>query len=147
MITQFVYDRPGLVTTMCAVVAGPVSLAADPVNPSLWQAAMIGAVGGVIVSVAPPFLARFRVDDAGFVVPTHFLCGLWAMLIAPWVNEDVGFIGQAVGAAAIAAFGFGLSLLVWTALKYSLFGVRQRAAPPPESSKSDAPASSAPTSP
>ena len=73
MITQFVYDRPGLVTTMCAVVAGPVTVAGDPVSPDLWQAAMMGAVGGVIVSVTPPFLARFRIDDAGFVVPTHLI--------------------------------------------------------------------------
>ncbi len=130
-ITQFVYDRPGLVTTMCAVVAGPVSLSGDPVSPGLWQAAMIGAVGGVIVSVTPPFLARFRIDDAGFVVPTHLLCGMWGALIAAWVNPDIALTGQSLGAAAIAVFAFAISLMVWTALKYSPFGVRQRPAPDP----------------
>lgn len=130
-ITQFVYDRPGLVTTMCAVVAGPVTIAGDPVNPDLWQAAMIGAVGGVIVSVTPPFFARFRVDDAGFVVPTHLLCGLWGVMIAAWVNPDARFIGQAVGAISISVFAFGVSLMIWTALKYSPFGARQRAPQPP----------------
>jgi Amt family ammonium transporter len=131
MITQFVYDRPGLVTTMCAVVAGPVSLAGDPVSPGLWQAAMIGAVGGVIVSVTPPFLARFRIDDAGFVVPTHLFCGLWGALIAAWVNPELSLPGQAIGAAGVAIFSFLISLMVWTALKYSPFGARQRPAPDP----------------
>lgn len=126
IITQFVYDRPGLVTTMCAVVAGPVSLAGDPVSPDLWQAAMIGAVGGVIVSVTPPFLARARIDDAGFVVPTHLFCGLWGILIAAWSNPDIPLAGQAVGALSIGGFSFLISLLVWTALRYSFLGVRQK---------------------
>ncbi len=132
MLTQFVYDRPGLVTTMCAVVAGPVTIAGDPVNPDLWQAAMIGAVGGVIVSVTPPFLARFRIDDAGFVVPTHLFCGIWGAMIVAWVNPDARFLGQAVSALSIAIFVFGVSLMIWTALKYSPFGARQRAPKPPE---------------
>lgn len=127
VITQFVYDRPGLVTTMCAVVAGPVTIAGDPVNPDLWQAAMTGAVGGVIVSVTPPFLARFRIDDAGFVVPTHLLCGVWGAMIAAWVHPDARFVGQAVGAISIGFFSFAVSLMIWTALKYSPFGARQRA--------------------
>ncbi|MEM8772271.1 MAG: hypothetical protein AAGD92_11530 [Pseudomonadota bacterium] len=126
-ITQFVYARPGLVTTMCAMAAGPISLAADPVSPNLWQALIIGAVGGVIVSVAPPFFARARIDDAGFVAPTHLLCGIWAALIASWTNPDIGFGGQAIGAAAVAGFALIMSALVWMALKYS-FGVRLRPA-------------------
>ena len=138
MITQFVYDRPGLVTTMCAVVAGPVTVAGDPVSPDLWQAAMMGAVGGVIVSVTPPFLARFRIDDAGFVVPTHLFCGIWGAMIAAWVNPDVNYAGQAVGSISIAIFAFGVSLMIWTALKYSPFGVRQRAPQPPSEAPSAA---------
>ena len=125
-ITQFVYDRPGLVTTMCAIIAGPVALAGDPVSPALWQAAMIGAVGGVIVSVLPPFLARFRIDDAGFVVPTHLLCGLWGAIIAAWTNPELHLLGQVVGSVAVGVFAFALSLFVWTALKYSAFGARQK---------------------
>ncbi|GJL93634.1 MAG: ammonium transporter [Hyphococcus sp.] len=124
MLTQIVYKRAGLMTAINAAVAGLVAISADPASPALWQAAMIGAVGGVIVTVAPPFLDRFRIDDAGFVVPTHFLCGLWGLIIVPWSNPDAWFPGQLLGAAAIAAFSFVLSLLVWTALKYSI-GVRQ----------------------
>ena len=122
-ITQLVYRRPGLVTSICAMVAGIVSISADPVSPSLWQAAMIGAVGGVIVSVVPPFLTRMKVDDAEFIIPMHFLCGLWAILIAPWSNGDLNVLGQFIGAFAIAGFSVILSVLLWTALRYSL-GVR-----------------------
>lgn len=123
MITQFIYKRAGLVTGSSAAIAGLVALAADPLHPEMWQAAMIGAVAGVIVTVAPPFLDRFRIDDAGFVIPAHFLCGAWGVIIVPWSNPDAGFIGQFVGVVVIAGFSILMSGLVWVALKYSI-GVR-----------------------
>ena len=125
-LTQIVYKRAGLVTTINAVIGGLVAISADPLHPALWQAAMIGAVGGVIVTVAPPFLDRFRIDDAGFVVPAHLFCGAWGVIIAPWSDPEAWLPGQFIGAAAIAIFGFSLSMLFWVALKYSL-GVRLRA--------------------
>ncbi len=122
-LTQIVYRRVGLVTTINAVIGGLVSISADPLSPGLWQAAMIGAVGGVIVTVAPPFLDRFRIDDAGFVIPAHLCCGVWGMIIVPWSNPDVWLPGQFIGLGAVGIFAFVLSLLIWVALKYSL-GVR-----------------------
>lgn len=124
-LTQIVYKRAGLVTSINAALAGLVALSGDPLHPLLWQATMIGAVGGVIVTVAPPFLDRFRIDDAGFVVPAHFLCGAWGLIIVPWSNPDAWFPGQLLGLAAVALFSFTMSLLIWTALKYSI-GVRPR---------------------
>jgi ammonium transporter, Amt family len=125
-LTQVVYKRVGLVTASCAAVGGLVAIAADPLHPSMGQAAMIGAVAGVIVTVAPPFLNRFRIDDAGLVVPTHLFCGLWGVIVVEWSNPNTWFMGQLVGAAAIAAFASLLSLLIWIALKYTL-GARLRA--------------------
>jgi len=122
-LTQTVYKRAGLVTVISGVVGGLVSIAGDPLHPALWQAAMIGAVGGVIVTVVPPFLDRYRLDDAAFVVPAHLLCGLWGIVIVDWTNPDAWARGQLAGAAGIGAFAFFMSLLVWVALKYSI-GVR-----------------------
>lgn len=126
-LTQAVYKRVGLVTASCAAVGGLVAIAADPLHPSLWQAVMIGAVSGVIVTVAPPFLSRFRVDDAGLVVPTHLFCGAWGVVVVAWTNPDAWVAGQLVGAGAIAGFASLLSLLFWIALKYTI-GARIRLA-------------------
>lgn len=123
ILTQTVYKRTGLVSAMTGSIAGLVSVCADPVSPALWQAAMIGAVGGVIVTVTPPFLDRFRIDDAGFAAPVHLFCGIWGVLIAFWVNDDIWAPGQLLGVAAIVGFSFSMSLLVWVALKYTI-GVR-----------------------
>lgn len=123
VITKLVYRRAGLVSSIAGAVGGLVAIAADPLHPAVWQAAMIGAVGGVIVTITPPFLDRFRIDDAGFCVPAHFLCGLWGAAIAPWSNADIWVFGQFVGLAAVAGFAFFMSLLLWIALKY-FAGVR-----------------------
>jgi len=125
LLTQIVYKRPGLVSASTAAIGGAVAIAADPVSPALWQAFMIGAAGGVIVTVTPPFIARYRIDDAGVVAPAHLICGAWGVIIAPWSNPDAWFAGQIVGALAIAAWAFMLTLLIATALKYSI-GVRLR---------------------
>jgi len=134
VLTQTVYKRTGLVSAMTGAIAGIVSISAEPLGPALWQAAMIGAVGGVIITVTPPFFDRYRIDDAGLSIPTHLLCGFWGVLIAFWVNEDVWLIGQALGVVAIAAFSFSMSLLIWVAVKYTI-GVRS--APLDEPSFSD----------
>ena len=123
VITKLVYRRAGLVSSIAGAVGGLVAIAADPLHPAAWQAVMIGAVGGVIVTIAPPFLDRFRIDDAGFCVPAHLLCGLWGAAIAPWSNADIWVFGQFVGLAAVAGFAFFMSLLFWIALKY-FAGVR-----------------------
>ncbi len=125
-LTQVIYKRAGLVTALCGAVGGLVSISGDPAHPALWQSAMIGAVGGVIVTVAPPFLDRYRIDDAGFVIPVHLLCGAWGVVIVPWTNPDAWIFGQVAGAAGVFVFSFFMSLLVWVALKYTI-GVRVKA--------------------
>jgi Amt family ammonium transporter len=123
ILTQTVYKRTGLVSAMTGAVAALVSISADPLSPALWQAAMIGAIGGVIVTVTPPFLDRLRIDDAGFSIPAHLLCGLWGAVIAFWANENIWLPGQLAGAAAIAGFSYLMSYLIWTALRFTI-GVR-----------------------
>ncbi len=122
-LTQTVYKRTGLVSAMTGSIAGLVSIAADPLSATIWQAAMIGAVGGVIVTITPPFLDRFRIDDAGFAIPAHCFCGVWGCFIAFWPSETSRLSGQVVGIVAIVAFSFLMSLLIWVALKYTV-GVR-----------------------
>ncbi len=122
-LTQTVYKRTGLVSAMTGSLAGLVAISADPISPAMWQASMIGAVGGVIVTVTPPFLDRFRIDDAGFAIPAHLGCGVWGAFISFWPSETSRLSGQVVGIAAIVGFSFLMSLLIWVALKYTV-GIR-----------------------
>jgi len=122
-LTQIIYKRASLIAAMSGAAGGLVAIAGDPLYPAIWQALLIGGVGGVIVTVAPPFLDRFRLDDATGAVPAHLICGAWSVVIVAWTNPDAWLIGQLAGVAMIAGFSFFVSLLIWTALKYTS-GVR-----------------------
>lgn len=123
VLASIVYKKVDLATVLNAAIGGLVSLSADPLSPQIWQAALIGAFAGVIVTVASIGLDRLRIDDVVGAVPAHLLCGLWGSLVVPWSNPDASILGQLVGISMVAVFAFGMSALVWTALKYSI-GVR-----------------------
>lgn len=120
ILTQFIYRKLDIVVIVNAGIGGLVAIAADPLSPSIWQSAIVGAFAGVIVAVGAPALARLKIDDVAGVVPAHFFCGAWGALIVAWTNEGASILGQLVGAGAIAAFGFSISALFFAALKYSV---------------------------
>lgn len=123
VMTSMIYKRVDLTIVLNGVIGGLVSITADPLSPAIWQAVLIGAMGGVIVTVGVPVLDRLKVDDAVGAIPAHLFCGVWGTLIVVWTNPEATILGQAVGVAMIGAFAFGVSMLVWTALKFSI-GVR-----------------------
>ena len=127
VITKVVYKRAGLVSSVNALIGAIAAISCDPLSPALWQAAMIGAAAGVIVTVAPPFFDKLRIDDAGFVIPAHLFCGILGAVIVPWTNSDAQILNQLIAAASIAVFSFLLVLMGWGALRYTV-GVRHVAA-------------------
>jgi Amt family ammonium transporter len=98
-------------------------MSGDPLTPELWQALMIGAASGVIVTVIPPFIDRLHVDDAAAVVPVHLLCGFLGILSVAWTNDQARIVDQIAGASAIAAISFLLVMMGWAVLRYTV-GVR-----------------------
>lgn len=122
-VTQIVYKKVDLAVVLGAAVGGLVSIAAEPLAPAIWQAVVIGAFGGVIVTLAGPVLDRLKIDDAAGAIPAHLLCGIWGTLIVPWSNHQASWLGQIAGTATIGAFVFTMSTLAWMTLKYTL-GIR-----------------------
>ncbi|MEX0645857.1 MAG: ammonium transporter [Parvularculaceae bacterium] len=126
ILTQIIYKKIDLTAVLNGAIGGLVSISADPVHPAMWQAAVIGAFGGVIVTVAAPMLDRLRIDDVVGAIPAHLFCGVWGTFIVPWSNKDATVLGQIVGILMIGAFVFVMSLLAWVILKYTV-GVRASA--------------------
>jgi Amt family ammonium transporter len=123
VLTEIIYKRAELSILINGAVGGLAALSAGPAEPALWQAAIIGAFSGVIVTVTGPLLDRFRIDDAAGVIPAHLLCGVWGTLIVPWTNENATYLGQLAGVTIVGAFSLSMSILLWTLLRYTL-GVR-----------------------
>ncbi|MEM9014190.1 MAG: hypothetical protein AAGB02_03690 [Pseudomonadota bacterium] len=129
VVTHIVYPRADLVTVAAGAIGGMVSLTGDPLYPALWQALLIGGVGGVIVAATPAFMDRLGLDDATHAAPAHLFCGLWSVIIVAWTNPDAWLVGQVIGAAGVTLYAFVIAILGWVALKYTI-GVRRSITPP-----------------
>ncbi len=107
-------------------IGGLVAITAEPLTPAVWQAALIGSVGGVIIFVTTPMLEYLRIDDVVGAIPAHLFCGMWGTIVVPVTNSDASFVGQAVGIGANAAFVFTVSLAIWFFMKI-VIGIRASA--------------------
>ncbi len=120
IMTSLIYKRVDLTIVITGAIGGLVSITADPLSPAIWQAVLIGAFGGVIVTAGVPLLDRLKIDDVVGAVPAHLFCGVWGTLVVPWTNEEASIVGQIVGVSMVGAFAFSMSALVWIVIRYSI---------------------------
>ncbi len=121
--TQLLYRRVDLTLVLNGALAGLVSITAEPLYPSLGEATLIGAVGGVIVVFAVPFLDRLRIDDVVGAIPVHLLAGIWGTLAVLLTNPDATIFGQLAPIAIIGGFVFGASGVLWFVIDKAI-GIR-----------------------
>jgi len=122
IMSQVMYKKPDLTMVLNGALAGLVSITASPLDPSLFGALWIGAVGGIIVVFAVPMLDKFKIDDVVGAIPVHLIAGFWGTMVVP-VYADASFVTQFIGFIAIGGFTFVVSLVVWTILK-GVVGIR-----------------------
>ncbi len=123
ILTQLMYGRVDLTMVLNGALAGLVSITAGPLDPSLFGALLIGAVGGGIVVVVVPLLDKLKIDDVVGAIPVHLCAGFWGTMIVPWNSADTSYVTQFIGFAAIGLFMFVASLVVWLILK-AVMGIR-----------------------
>lgn len=122
ILSQVLYKKPDLTMVLNGALAGLVSITASPLEPTLFGALWIGAVGGLIVVFAVPMLDKFKIDDVVGAIPVHLIAGFWGTMVVP-VYADASFGTQFIGFVAIGGFTFVFSLVVWTILK-GIVGIR-----------------------
>jgi ammonium transporter, Amt family len=123
ILTQLVYGKVDLTMVLNGALAGLVSITAEPLAPTLFGSLWIGAVGGILVVLTVPMLDRFKIDDVVGAIPVHLVAGIWGTIVVPVYNTEASFGTQIVGIAAVGAFTFGVSYVVWTVLK-AVLGIR-----------------------
>ncbi|CTQ48906.1 ammonium transporter [Jannaschia donghaensis] len=117
ILTQILYKKVDLTMVLNGALAGLVSITASPLEPTLFGALWIGAVGGVIVVFAVPMLDKLKIDDVVGAIPVHLIAGFWGTIIVPVYAPDTSFGTQLLGFVSIGAFTFIVSLIVWFILK------------------------------
>ena len=123
ILTQVLYKKPDLTMVLNGALAGLVSITAEPLAPTLGQATVIGAIGGMIVVVSVPILDKFKIDDVVGAIPVHLIAGIWGTLIVPLTNSDASFGTQLYSIIVVGIFVVITSAIVWYVLK-SIFGIR-----------------------
>jgi len=123
VLTQLLYKKPDLTMVLNGALAGLVSITAEPLAPTLGAATLIGAVGGVIVVFAVPFLDKIKIDDVVGAIPVHLMAGIWGTLAVPLTNSDASFSNQIVGILLVGVFTVVASTVVWYVIK-AVMGLR-----------------------
>ncbi|MGH1367902.1 MAG: ammonium transporter [Maritimibacter sp.] len=123
ILTQIMYKKVDLTMVLNGALAGLVSITAEPLTPSLFQALIIGGIGGAIVVFTVPLLDKLKIDDVVGAIPVHLIAGFWGTFIVAWTNDGASFGTQILGFVAIGVFVFVVSLVVWFLLK-AFMGIR-----------------------
>ena len=121
--TQILYKKIDLTMALNGALAGLVAITAEPLAPSIGQAAFIGAVGGLLCTFAVPMFDKFKIDDVVGALSVHLVAGIWGTLIVPLSNDGASYATQAIGVVSIGAFVLVASAIVWFAIKVTM-GVR-----------------------
>ena len=123
IVSKLVYGKVDLTMALNGALAGLVSITAEPLTPSLFEAMLIGMVGGVLVVFAIPLLDKLKIDDVVGAISVHLVAGIWGTLAVPLTNDGASFGAQLMGIGLVGVFVFVLSSVVWLVLKATM-GIR-----------------------
>lgn len=120
---RLLFGKADLTMLLNGALAGLVAITASPDTPSALGSTIIGGIAGILVVFSILFMDKVKIDDPVGAISVHGVCGLFGLLVVPFTAEGTTFLGQLVGAAAIFAWVFVASLVVWAILK-AVIGIR-----------------------
>ncbi len=139
ILTPILFKKMDPTIVMNGAIGGLVAITAEPLSPSLWEAIVIGGVGGAIIVFFVPLLDKLKIDDVVGAIPAHLVAGIFGTLVVAWNTQTVKetledgtevyrsaveqLLVQATGVVAIGAFVIVTSAIVWLLLKFTM-GIR-----------------------
>ena len=118
-LSRPILGRVDLFAGLNGVIAGLVAITAAPDIVVHYWAVIIGAGGGTVCLIGIKVMESLKIDDVVGAVPAHLFAGIWGTL-ATCIAGGGNFLVQIVGIAAIGAFTFFTSLLVWLIIDKTL---------------------------
>ena len=125
ILSMILYKKTDLTFVLNGALAGLVSITAGPDVATPLQAIIIGAIGGVICTLAIPLLDKLKIDDVVGAISVHLVAGIWGTLAVaiPGLNGSGDMATQIIGIVSIGIFTVVLSTIGWIVLK-AVFGLR-----------------------
>ncbi len=121
-VSRSILGRIDLFAGLNGAIAGLVAITAGPTMVDHWWAMIIGAIGGLLCTIAIKVLEIVKVDDVVGAIPAHLVAGIWGTL-AVTIAAGGRFHIQLLGIVSIGAFVFVASFLVWKVLD-AVMGLR-----------------------
>jgi Amt family ammonium transporter len=138
----FLLGKPDLSMILNGCLAGLVAITAPCAWVSIGASLVIGGIAGILVVLVVLFFDKLKLDDPVGVFGVHLANGIWGTLAvglfacAPYAGGAAqpplglfygggmtSLINQLIGVVTVGAFTFGISLVVWYAIKL-VMGVR-----------------------
>lgn len=123
LVARILFGKADLTMALNGALAGLVAITAEPSTPTPALATLFGAIGGVLVVFSIITLDKLKIDDPVGAISVHGVVGILGLLLVPFTNGEVTFLGQIVGALTIFGWVFATSLAVWFILKATM-GIR-----------------------
>jgi Amt family ammonium transporter len=123
IVARILFGKADLTMALNGALAGLVAITAEPADPSPLMAAVIGAIGGVIVVFSIVTLDKLKLDDPVGAISVHGVVGLWGIFAVLLSDADATFSGQLIGALTIFVWVFVTSLIAWGVIK-AVIGLR-----------------------
>ena len=110
IVSRVFFGKTNILYALNGAISGLVSITADPLSPSGYEATLIGACGGLLCYGSLVALEQFfKVDDPVGAISAHGTAGIFGVMVVPFTNAEATFGSQAYGAMCIALWGFALT--------------------------------------
>ena len=123
LLSKIMFGKFDLSMGLNGAIAGLVSITAERLAPAPEQAALIGAVGGIIVVISVIFLDKMKVDDPVGAISAHGTAGIWGLIAVAFTNADATIGVQLYGTIVIFLWTFIAAGITWGILKV-IMGIR-----------------------
>jgi len=126
MVTSwFRFKKPDVGMTLNGALAGLVAITAGCDAVSMSGALVLGGVAGILVVFAVEFIDKvLKIDGPVGAVSVHGVCGAWGTLgLCFFIDGGFTmkqFLVQLAGVGAMFGWAFGLGLVVFTLIKFTI---------------------------
>ena len=116
ILSQLMYKKIDLSIALNGAIAGLVAITAGPDLTNHFLSMIIGAIGGILCTIAILMLDKMKIDDVVGAISAHLVAGIWGTL-AVGIFGSGDFLVQLIGIVAAAVLVVPLSGVFFYILK------------------------------
>jgi Amt family ammonium transporter len=117
VLSWVLFKKPDLTMALNGALGGLVGITANCHAVTNPEALVIGAVAGVVVTLAVVALDKLQIDDPVGAFPVHGASGVWGGLATGLFGDGASLVPQLIGTLAICGWALGASLALFFGLK------------------------------